>query len=566
MKRRWFAVLLTLVMLAGLTACGKDDPAGVPAPETPPVEQGNAEDEVLSELQQEITANDALLGVAHLGFAEAMDYAEICNYLESNGFYDVFPVLECVTEDHVALQEGGELYLVVPASADVELTVSSCVLDETDYTLKPDEELLQVTDGKPVLLRGNISDIMPNLLLTAKGEGNALEYAPCLSLMDGSLSAAEGIYDISDYGFLLRLWTETDGAYDAPIFCDIWYAQTEDGNGELRALQLSLWEDGTADYCYGFPYSELIETFTGTWEENEGRLQLDLHGGPVNGTDEYPLVCAFEWDYQSRQLILSQMEGDPILYMGETEYGWYEFLPFDAFWLAGSWETDTPYRDWVYQLNLLENGECHLYILEHGQQLACYAGWWTDNSGVLDLSMGLQSGLHPENPEWDYLGGTYLAERDGEELTLRFESGSILTLGMEEHGEEMFRLRRNHHGVTAQYLQDTDLPEDSYDRVIVDDTEPVDVAFTALDAVRDVRLWSLHLQDVKWDGSPVFDRAELYGHGTLETNETLVVTLTMYGDTPGFGISFVDADNVERFYSIGISGYDGSLELLEFTP
>ena len=58
----------------------------------------------------------------------------------------------------------------------------------------------------------------------------------------------------------------------------------------------------------------------------------------------------------------------------------------------------------------------------------------------------------------------------------------------------------------------------------------------------------------------------LYAYGALTSENPIVVTLTDYGTVPAYGVSFVDPDGVERFYSIGISGMDGSLELLEFNP
>jgi len=305
-----------------------------------------------------------------------------------------------------------------------------------------------VTDGRPLLLRGNVSEILPNLMLQAELADSTLEYAPCLSLMDGSLTEAEGILDLSDYGFLLQLWTETDGAYDAPIFCGTWYTRLMDDQNQIRMLKLILHEGGMVEYTYGSPEKEILEGFSGTWQEDGTLLRLDLYGGPIgswNGEEQpegynYALIGAFEWDYQSGFLVLSHAEGDPLFYTGEIPYGWYEFLPFDAYKLAGSWVAATDYRDWEYRLNLLENGECHLDITEYGQELTCYAGWWTEADGLLELSVGLQSGQHPENPEWTALSGSYRAERSGDTLTLDFESGSILTLDMEGYGWESFVL------------------------------------------------------------------------------------------------------------------------------
>lgn len=357
---------------------------------------------------------------------------------------------------------------------------------------------------------------------------------------------------------------------EIPVFCNTWYTQATDGDGELRALELALLPDGTAEYGYGIPQGDILEAFEGSWHEADGVLTLELYGGAVNyegsetSGDSYAVTASFEWDYQSRHLYMKHVGGGALLYY--TEGATFDFLPFDSFTLAGTWVAQTEYRDWVYQLDLLENGECTLSVTEQGKQLVFYEGWWSDESGVISLDAGLASGQHPENPEMRYLDGTYQTEWYGNELILQYDSGEILTLDMEEYGFEEFSLRRSCCGVTAEYLQDTALVDGEYDWVIVDDTEPLDVAFMTQEGVQNFRVWSLLLQDVTEMGEPVFEVTELYAYGTLTSENPIVVTLTDYGTVPAYGVSFVDPDGVERFYSIGISGMDGSLELLEFVP
>ena len=53
--------------------------------------------------------------------------------------------------------------------------------------------------------------------------------------------------------------------------------------------------------------------------------------------------------------------------------------------------------------------------------------------------MMLSDGVHPETPELEYISGEYLVENwELDEMTLSFNSGTILTLDMEEYAKETF--------------------------------------------------------------------------------------------------------------------------------
>ncbi len=94
------------------------------------------------------------------------------------------------------------MYAIIPVDETI-VTVNECILDENDYTFKPGKKLLEISDNQIILLRGNFSDILPNFLITVSKNGEQLlEYNPCLSLKDGSLNSAEGIYDFTPYEIL----------------------------------------------------------------------------------------------------------------------------------------------------------------------------------------------------------------------------------------------------------------------------------------------------------------------------------------------------------------------------
>lgn len=99
----------------------------------------------------------------------------------------------------------------------------------------------------------------------------------------------------------------------------------------------------------------------------------------------------------------------------------------------------------------------------------------------------------------------------------------------------------------------------------VDDSEySTKILFTAEGEVTDFRLLSLLVNDVDDNGRMTFDTESLYELPALEENKPLEVTLTFYGDTPAYGISYKDASGTTKNFTVTLSGEDGSLVLTEF--
>ena len=562
MMKRYLAILIAVMVL--LTGCAGDKPSSAP-PVDEPVPESTVRSELLSEFLDGIPEDTAQLAVAYLGYAELIGYEDLTVYLESNGFHELYPFLKEMTQEQFVQQEGGELYLVVPVSGESVLTVYDCAVDETAYELERGEELLSLEAGQPVLLQGNVSEIVPNLWVRAQEEGKeGLDYVPCLSLMDGTLTQDSGIYDCSDYDHVRAIWS--GDVEEIPVFCDTWHTQTTDGDGLLRELKLVLWPDGFVEYRYGLPGGSVLEAFEGYWYESDGVLTLDMHGGPAEeetGIDPefaYDSVCTFEWDYQSRHLTLCHTDGGVLLY--GTQEAAFDFLPFDYYTLAGVWSATAPYWGWVYDLSLLENGECQFSISEEGEELAFYEGWWsTTDDGYVILDMGLSSGQHPETPEIEIISGWYLAQKNGNTLELEFSSGSILTVGMEGSGWDSFSLVPDDSCVSVYDAEDITMNREEYAWVIVDDTVPLEAVFCTMVPVEDFTVVSLFLQG---DGSEMsFDVTELYEHGTLTPEQPFGVVLTSYGTIPSYGVSFTDPNGDYRLFGVNVSGMDGSLELTE---
>lgn len=227
MKKR-MTVLFSMFLVLILTGCGQDGgtiesevtPVVSVAPEiteepeitqsaeatvVSPTQSVQAEvppsgsEQALAEFQKEIQAEGSLCAAAYLG-CQSGEFTEFYEWLEAAEVLAEYPFLEELAEERSVLAAGEEWYAIVPADNSMTLTVNETAFDETDYSLKAGKELLQVSDGSPVLLRGNISDIMPNLMVTVvKNTGESLVYCPALSLRDGYLQKAEGVYDFTQY-------------------------------------------------------------------------------------------------------------------------------------------------------------------------------------------------------------------------------------------------------------------------------------------------------------------------------------------------------------------------------
>lgn len=490
--KKWMALLMACLLLLAVVGCGKDEPEPKEEenqnpvteqqkeplkpsgnklegkkeetekpeeepeekPEEKPEEQkpeqpAVSEDPVLAELRREIVNNNALFGAAYLGYAELPGWHDVCVYVEANGYADKFPFLLSVMEDHAALQEGGEVYAIVPASKDVTLTVSEYIMDDSDdYIPDRGADLVTVTDGMPLLLRGNISEIVPNLRIIAqkKGSDAVLEYSPCLSGMDGSLVADVGIYDFTPYELLMG---NPNGGFDpvpeAVYTLNTWYAQQVNGRGELLAMTLNLNADGTMDYSCGWPYSGVFERFEGTWTDDGQQMVLMMTGGSVDDLgnpiagQQHTTATTVAWDMDESALVLHHVDGAPLLY--GTEDAYYTFMPFDGHHMVNVWENELEGSKWEYQLQLFENGTAILAIRDQNHtSLAVYEGWWgLTGDSMLNLNLLLASGQHPESPELDYMSGSYLVEEwSPYSMKLSYLYGDILTLEMEAEGSAVF--------------------------------------------------------------------------------------------------------------------------------
>ena len=217
-KRRFLSLILALFLLAGLTSCGgppEDAGSGPSASdlgqEAQPSDQ--PEDPSLSQLRRELDEGGYFCGIAFLGNLPDGDPEALPRVIREAGYLEDYPFLETLPKEQIIAYEGSEAYCLVPRDQKATLTVQAFLSNESNhYQGEPGEILYESQDGRPVVLIGNVSDIIPNLLVTLTGaDGEKMEYHPALSLCDGTVArpVSPNVYDFSRYQ-----------AEDSPISAD----------------------------------------------------------------------------------------------------------------------------------------------------------------------------------------------------------------------------------------------------------------------------------------------------------------------------------------------------------
>lgn len=121
--------------------------------------------------------------------------------------------------------------------------------------------------------------------------------------------------------------------------------------------------------------------------------------------------------------------------------------------------------------------------------------------------------------------------------------------------------------VHAQWAEDvlTDLSD--YEQFILgmDEALPL-VYFSTESTVEDFKVLSLTFESIDDNGNVKFAVEETYHHGILTPETPLLVRIELMGTIPNNGISYVDANGATRYFTVDVSGYDGSPLMTEFTP
>ena len=410
------------------------------APTQEPAE--NLADSQLPEIQAKLQQDHALCAVAFVGYCGGT-FQEIQEGFVTEGLTEVLPILSEIGEEHFFSNAGSELYLIVP-NTDVGLRVTALSRDENTGETLYGDTLYTGSDGSPILLRGNVSDIFPNLSVLIEGQGGeSLEYSPYLSLKDGMLWFDSLLLsDFTPYE-LLGIYTGPEYEGEDPLISS-WFTETPNTAGETMILELVMKYDGSASYCYGPGNSEVYEFFEGNWFYEGDRLCLSLFGGPLGQeAAQYTFYGEFRWEYREKKLLLHHVEGNSLIF--GLEGGSMEFRGANQAVLIGLWssteyifETDSNiYTD----LELMGDSGCSLLIHNgNGTTYAAYEGTWSLSDGLLKLDVTMFSGNNYLDSITQSVTGTYepMIDADGW-LKLYLFQGDAMTSYMSQSGYDFFQ-------------------------------------------------------------------------------------------------------------------------------
>ena len=235
--------LLTLLCLGSLAACGEapasaeETTTQTEPSQTQEAEPSQSQEEApsLTQLRADLQAGDYFCGIAFLGTLSEGDPAGLPQLLQEKGYAEAYPFLADLPQAQIVTHEGSQVYCLVPRDQETSLTVQTYRSDaENGYQGEVGDTLYTDTQGRPVILIGNVSDVIPNLQVTLVGaDGTELVYHPALGLCDNTIAlpATPKVYDFSLYS------TE-----EAPVETDFLGRWTADG------AELSFAADGTMTY------------------------------------------------------------------------------------------------------------------------------------------------------------------------------------------------------------------------------------------------------------------------------------------------------------------------------
>ena len=322
-----FTVLLCLLFLSACT--GGNEPTTTTeaatsettteVTTTEPVTQSEGE-KALGEFRKQMKDGKYICGVAYLGYYSE-DIGVIIEDLQYKGIYGKHSFLEEFRRKNFYSLEGSELYAVIPAEGS-EVTVNEYAFNENGIGYA--KKRLAESDGEILFIRGNVSDIMPNLqLVITADDGSITEYLPSMSLENGYLSKGQQIWDFSPYDLLGGHFASNDEE-DMSAFIGSWWGEYQYDEDTLLSLSLEFKENGEITYVYGYGNSEPVEYFEGSWyKEGDDKINLIMYGGPYSSegneadtSEQYEFDGIFSWyiNDNTGEFELTHESGSILLY------------------------------------------------------------------------------------------------------------------------------------------------------------------------------------------------------------------------------------------------------------
>ncbi len=272
--KKLLALVLAAVMTVSLVACGGGGDAGSDKPQQKPTPTATPETNIYKNtdihwIKQLMLDNDMAFAIGYLGYYDG-DFDGLEDYFDSLGLKDEgFSFVYEIPEDYYVEHEGGELYMVVPLHEESTVTVSEWIIDEyNDWQGEEGNVLYHEKTGHPVLVKCNVSEIVPNLLICIEdNSGNSNYYTPYISGMDGLvynyLDEETSAMDISPYYLVVPGWGDMwgndnmgdDGNYemqfDISYITGSWMTTVYTEDERYLDGSFTFYDDGTMEFAYG---------------------------------------------------------------------------------------------------------------------------------------------------------------------------------------------------------------------------------------------------------------------------------------------------------------------------
>ncbi len=345
---RLLKLCLAFMLAFSCAACGGSDdgdttpssPSSIPSRPVPtptPDTTDSSFNEDLMWLRQTMIDTPYIAAIGYFGLFDG-EYDDLNAYLAYVGVTESYSFLEELSLDEYIELEGEQLYCVVPRDEDASVYVYEWIIDESnDYMGEPGNLLYESFEGHPILVRGNVSEYMPNMMIEVIGsDGTSLAYVPGLSGMDGTLLTPEEqpwVIDITPYEFFENVYGYDYGFDEATLYLyEAWNASVLTMDGDFINASFTFYEDSTVEFCYGpegEPYQyyyegHFFETTDEEYPENTYHVELyliDDYSDEQNGEDIYcALTFATYPDLEG--LMISFAYGDPFGY-GDYEAEYY---------------------------------------------------------------------------------------------------------------------------------------------------------------------------------------------------------------------------------------------------
>ena len=198
--------------------------------------------------------------------AVALGYGiDIQSFIAQTDLTDYPFIVNIPKERYVETADSGdEIYCIIPTDTTSSVAVNEWLMNENNgYYGESGNILYKSESGEPILLRANISDVVPDKqVVIVNSSGEVLDWNPALSLYDGKLVTpwySPGVLDIT--------------VYDGQPFFGWWSYSAQDGSEMVMVLNFQRLGNHMSYSC-GYGNSELISYYNGTWSIDTQRKSV----------------------------------------------------------------------------------------------------------------------------------------------------------------------------------------------------------------------------------------------------------------------------------------------------